>query len=1012
MRDDGPERPYPLHDPESERDSCGIGFVARIDGTPEHAVVARAVESVTHLTHRGAIGGDRDTGDGAGILVRIPDAFFRGECAFDLPPGGRYGVGMLFLPQGAEARRSAEGAIEQAAERSGLRILGWRDVPVASECLGAQARRTQPVIRQVFIGGGDLEGDAFERRLYVLRRRAERAAADAIEGEDPAVFYIPSLSSRMLTYKGLLTASQLEAFYPDLADEGFASPFAIFHQRFSTNTFPTWELAQPFRYIAHNGEINTLRGNVNRMKAREAHMRSSLLEDDLFDLFPVIQRGGSDSAVFDNVLELLVQAGRSIPHVMMMMIPEAFGPKYHISADKRAFYEYHAALMEPWDGPAAMVFTDGTLIGGTLDRNGLRPCRYTITKDGYAILASETGVLDLPPEMIAAKGRLQPGRMFLVNLAEGRIVGDTEIKARISRRQPYRKWLAQNQATLRGLFGPPAPVEPDRETLLERQRIFGYSAEEIAMLIQPMAVAGQEAVGSMGTDTPPAVLSDRPLLMFDYFKQLFAQVTNPPIDPLRESLVMSLMSFMGRERNLLDETPEHARQLKLPHPILSNDDMSALRAVDGHGLRSITLPVLFDVEKGGKGLELALDEIFWEASRAIAAGTSLIVLSDKGADARRAPIPSLLATAGLHHHLIRERKRTLAGIIVETGEAREVMHFALLVGYGATAVNPYLAFETVAALVRDGRLPGALKVEDAIDNTIQAIKKGLLKTFSRMGISTIRSYRGAQIFEAIGLHRDLIDRYFTGTASRIGGIGMAEVAEEVRRRHAAALRPAPGAGPLLALGGQYRVRRREGEHHHWNHRTVTALQAAVRGDRRDLYREFARLIDDQGRKLGTIRGLFRFRPQAPVPIEEVEPVDEIVRRFVTGAMSFGSISREAHESIATAMNRLGAMSNTGEGGEDPARLVPLPNGDSTSSAVKQVASGRFGVTIEYLASGRDIQIKIAQGAKPGEGGQLPGHKVDAIIARVRHSTPGVTLISPPPHHDIYSIEDLAQLIFD
>jgi glutamate synthase domain-containing protein 2/glutamate synthase domain-containing protein 3 len=811
----------------------------------------------------------------------------------------------------------------------------------------------------------------------------------------------------------MFLAPQLFAYYPDLADERFVSCLALVHQRYSTNTFPSWKLAQPFRAVAHNGEINTLSGNVNRMRGREQKMASPLFGEDIADLSPVIEPGGSDSASFDNVVELLVQAGRSLPHAMMMMIPEAFGTSYHISTDKRAFYEYHTTIMEPWDGPAAMVFTDGRLVGGTLDRNGLRPCRYIVTRDGRVILASEVGVVPVPPEQVLRKGRLQPGRMFLVDTVEGRIVTDNEIKSKISRQKPYRRWLEHNRIELRGLFQATPATQADDDTVTQRLRAFGYTREQLAMVLGPMATNGQEPVGSMGNDAALAVLSNKPRPLFDYFKQLFAQVTNPPIDPLREGLVMSLMSYTGREGNLLEESPDHCRQLKLPHPILTNEDVQRLRSARRNDYKTATIPTLFavnDRDPGGS-LRRGMDAMLDAAESAIHAGASLLILSDRDLSAERAPIPILLAVAGLHHGLIRRKLRAETGICVESGEVREVMHFCLLVGYGSKAINPYLAFDAIAQMRRRGELPGDVELEELTDHYVSAVKKGLLKTMSKMGISTLRSYHGAQLFEAIGLNHELIGEYFTGTRSQIEGIGLDELARETIRRHAAAFAPRPPGELPLDFGGEYHYRD-DGESHLWNPTTVTRLQHAVRADDPAAYTDYARAVNEQGRKLCTLRGLFEFTPGAAVPIDDVEPAGEIVKRFCTGAMSHGSISKEAHETVALAMNRLHAASNTGEGGEDAARYRVAANGDTLNSAIKQVASGRFGVTIHYLANAREIQIKMAQGAKPGEGGQLPGHKVTSEIARLRHSTPGVTLISPPPHHDIYSIEDLAQLIYD
>ena len=1009
----GQPRPHGLYDPAYEHDSCGVGFVARLDGQPHHHVVADAVHILINLEHRGAVGGDKATGDGAGLLLQMPDAFFRQAgrpAGVRLPPRGEYAVGMVFLPADAAMRARGANALEAAAAAEGAEVLGWRDVPTSGEHLGELARSTQPFIRQLFLGRGRIPADGFERKLYVIRRRAEKDVASWTDA-DTSQFYVSSLSSRTLVYKGMLKGSQLVGFYPDLGHKEFAGAFAVVHQRYSTNTFPTWSLAQPFRMLGHNGEINTLRGNINHMRAREADLESPLLGKDVETIKPVIVEGGSDSAMFDNALELLVMAGRSLPHAAMMMVPEAWGPKFHMSDDKRAFYEYHAAIMEPWDGPAALVFTDGRYIGATLDRNGLRPCRYTVTRDGYVVLASETGVLDFAPERILRLGRLQPGRMFLVDLQQHRIVPDNEIKAKVSRQKPYRRWVKGNRIELRGLFTPSEIPPQDPAVLLSKQHAFGYTEEELKMILSPMALRGQEPVGSMGNDAALAVLSDRPQLLFAYFKQLFAQVTNPPIDPLREELVMSLMNFVGRERNLLDETPEHVRRLKLPQPILTSEDMMRLRKGRKPDIVARDLDIVFPAGGTGEALRKALESVFEQAETAIAEGATLLVLTDARMDKDHVPIPVLLATAGLHHHLIRRGLRTQAGIIVESGEVREVMHYALLIGYGANAICPHLALATVQQLAQERLLEGAMTAEDAVDRYITAVKKGLLKTFSRMGISTIRSYFGAQIFEAVGLAHEVVDRYFTGTASRVEGIGLDTMAAEMQALHERGFPRHQSPAPLLDVGGQYHVRM-GGENHLWSPEAIYKLQQAVRTDDYAMFKQYTGVINDRSRSRVTLRSLLKFKPGRPVPLSEVEPVESIVRRFVSSAMSFGSISKEAHETIARAMNRLGAQSNCGEGGEDPARYAPLEGGESLRSRVKQVASGRFGVTTAYLMSADELQIKMAQGAKPGEGGQLPGHKVSAEIAYVRHTMPGVTLISPPPHHDIYSIEDLAQLIYD
>ena len=1004
-----------LYDPQWEHDACGIGAIVNISGQRNHAIVEYGQQVLSNLMHRGAAGSDESTGDGAGILLQIPHELLMAEVdrlGFTLPDREHYGVGLLFLPQDSQVRRRCEETVEWGVATSELELLGWRDVPTDDSTLGDLGKASQPVVRQVFIGGGGRTGEDLERRLYVVRKRIERRAQTEL-GISPDDFYVPSMSCRTIVYKGMFLAPQLFAYYPDLTDERFVTALAIVHQRYSTNTFPSWRLAQPFRMIAHNGEINTLRGNANRLQGYENTMVCPALTDDMSELFPILQPGGSDSACFDNAMELLVRAGRSAPHSLMMMIPEAFGPCYHISTDKRAFYEYHAAIQEPWDGPAAMVFTDGRLVGGTLDRNGLRPCRYVVTNDGLVVLSSEVGVVDFPPEQVLRKGRLRPGHMFLVDTEEGRIIADSEIKGKIARSKPYRRWLDENRIELRGLFQPSEPTPLDEKTLAQRLRTFGYTREEFQMLLAPMAASHQEALGSMGNDTPLAVLSDRPKLLFNYFKQLFAQVTNPPIDPLREGLVMSLMTFTGKQRNLLDETPEHCRQLKLPHPILTNDDVERLRSVQREDFKVVTIPALFDADDSDPegALKRALDRLVSDAKAAIAEGASLLILSDRDVSPERAPIPCLLATAAIHQGLLKQRLRSEVGIVVESGEPREVMHFCMLCGYGAKAINPYLAFEAIQKLHADGNLPREETVGTLIDHYITAIKKGILKTMSRMGISTLRSYHAAQQFQAVGLNRQVVDEYFTGTSSRIEGVGLDVIASEALARHRAGFQPLAGAELALDFGGEYHYRK-DGESHHWNPTTITRLQHAVLADDPKIYAEYAQAVNDQSRTLQTLRGLFEFVPGTPVPLDEVEPASQIVKRFYTGAISHGSISKEAHEALAIGMNRLGAMSNTGEGGEDPARYVPAADGDSSNCGIKQVASGRFGVTIEYLAQAKILQIKIAQGAKPGEGGQLPGHKVTEEIARLRHSTPGVSLISPPPHHDIYSIEDLAQLIYD
>ncbi len=1003
-----------LYRPEYEHDNCGVGFVANIDGRRDHAIIEHGLSVLENLIHRGAVGGDGKTGDGAGMLVQLPDAFFRRVLALDrvlLPPQGEYGAGMLFVERTGEAASLGHKALALAAEELGLPWIGLRTVPTDPDCLGELALAGMPHILQFFVGlpSGVRPGDDFERDLYLMRRTAEKKMAAAGFGRN--AWYVCSLSSRTIVYKGLFVGAQIRQFYPDLSAPDFASCLALVHQRYSTNTFPTWSLAQPFRFVAHNGEINTLRGNINKMRARESTMSSPLFGEDIERIRPVIDPDGSDSAVFDNVYELLTRSGRSIEHAMMMMIPEAFGVKYHISQDKRAFYEYHANFMEPWDGPAAMVFTDGIRIGATLDRNGLRPCRYTLTSDGFMVLASECGVLEIEPSRIIKKGRLMPGKMFVIDTVEGRLIDDNEIKSRISRQKPYRHWLDRNRIELKGLFGTPTSARPDQELLRTKQILHGYSYEQIEHVLRPMARDGQEPVSSMGTDASLAILSNEPQLLFNYFKQLFAQVTNPPIDPIREGLVMTLTSFIGRDRNLLDESPEHCRKLKLPHPILTNDDLARIKASTRSDFKAVVLPAVFPADGGDHALEQALKELCINAAQIVEQGADVLILSDRKADRDHAPIPSLLASAAVHHHLIKKGLRSQTGLIVESAEPREVMHFALLAGYGVNAINPWLAFETITSLADRGALGDEIPDSDeAIDHYITAIKKGLLKIFSKMGISTLRSYQSAQIFEAIGLAPALVERYFTNTPSRIGGIGLREIQQETLARHRQAWAP-NRVTELLPIGGQHRVRVKT-ENHLWTPQTIRDLQLAVINNDLSRYRDYAHWINEQEGHTCTLRGLFRFKAGNAVPLDEVEPATAIMKRFATGAMSFGSISREAHESLAIAMNMIGGKSNTGEGGEEARRFLPRPDGTSARSAIKQVASARFGVTAAYLVNADEIQIKMAQGAKPGEGGQLPGHKVDRIIASVRHSTPGVTLISPPPHHDIYSIEDLAQLIFD
>ncbi|GAB2674324.1 glutamate synthase large subunit [Thalassiella azotivora] len=994
-----------LYDGEHEHDACGVAFVATLRGEPGHDIVEHALTALRNLDHRGAVGAEVDTGDGAGILTQVPDAFLRDVVGFELPARGSYAVGTVFLPDDDAEDAEAVRRIEQIAGEEGLRVLGWRDVPTTPDLVGSMARSCMPRFRQLFVAGDKVpvQGLALDRLAYCARKRVERETG----------VYVASLSCRTLLYKGMLTTGQLEPFFPDLSDRRFASELAVVHSRFSTNTFPSWPLAHPFRFIAHNGEINTVKGNRNWMRARESQLASDVLPGDLERLFPVCTPGASDSASFDEVLELLHLGGRSLPHAVLMMIPEAWENHEEMDPARRAFYEFHSMFMEPWDGPADMVFTDGTLIGAVLDRNGLRPSRYWVTDDGLVVLASEAGVLDLDPASVVRKGRLQPGRMFLVDTEHGRLVDDDEVKSELAGQHPYDEWLHAGLVHLEDL--------PEREHVLHthssvtrRQQAFGYTEEELRVLVAPMARTGAEPIGSMGTDTPVAVLSSRPRLLFDYFTQLFAQVTNPPLDAIREELVTALGTAMGPEHNVLAASPAHCRQVVLPFPVIDNDELAKIvhinRDGDLPGFATTVVRGLYRVDGGGQALAERLARICQEVSQAIADGARFVVLSDRDGDADLAPIPSLLLTSAVHHHLIREKTRTQVGLVVEAGDVREVHHVALLVGYGAAAVNPYLAMESVEDLCRPGGMLEGEDPHEAVRRLIKALGKGVLKVMSKMGISTVASYRGAQVFEAIGLSQDLVDTYFTGTTSQLGGIGLDVVAQEVAMRHATAY-PVAGLRPThrrLPVGGEYQWRR-EGEPHLFDPETVFRLQHSTRSGRYDVFKQYTQRVDDQANRLMTLRGLFRFAEgRTPVPIEEVEPVSAIVRRFSTGAMSYGSISAEAHETLAVAMNRLGGRSNTGEGGEDVERLMD----PERRSSIKQVASGRFGVTSAYLTHSDDIQIKMAQGAKPGEGGQLPGPKVYPWVARTRHSTPGVGLISPPPHHDIYSIEDLAQLIHD
>lgn len=1009
-----------LYDPANEHDACGVGFIVNIRGEKSHKLLTDAVQILINLQHRGACGCEDNTGDGAGVLLQVPHKFLANKCAelgIQLPgQPGEYGVGMVFLPSDAAERKFCEEAFQRVVAEEGQKFLGWRDVPRDNSMLGATGLKVEPCIRQVFIGRGPDTADAesLEWKLYVIRKRMERLIADS-DLRQKKSFYVPSLSNRTIIYKGLLLATQIDKYYLDLNDPDMETAIAMVHQRYSTNTFPTWDLAHPFRFIAHNGEINTVRGNQNWMRARQSLFQHPKFGADIQKLFPVIPEGLSDSAAFDCALELLHATGRSLPHAVMMMIPAAWDGHETMPDEQKAFYEYHACLMEPWDGPASIGFTDGTVIGAVLDRNGLRPSRYTVTKDGYVIMASESGVLEVDPANVLSKGRLQPGKMFLVDTAQQRIIADEEIKTGLANRQPYRQWLNEQQVRIEEL--PHQETIPhDFGTLLTRQQVFGYTLEDLRIIMGPMASNGEEPLGSMGNDTPLAVLSNRAQLLYSYFKQLFAQVTNPPLDAIREELVTSMSCTIGAEQDLFAETPAHCHQLRLKQPILTNADLEAIRGILAGKLRSQTISILYDVSGGGDALRAAMDRVRKEAQDAIKGGAVLLILSDRGVNDKLAPIPALLACSGVHQHLIREGTRTQCGLILESGEPREVHHFALLFGYGAAAINPYLAFESLAEQCAKGTLKngkGDLDYKTAEKQYIKSINKGTLKVMSKMGISTLQSYQGAQIFEAVGLNHDFVKEYFTHTASRIQGVGIDVIAQEVQQRHEYAYPKIDVPENLdLDVGGQYQWRRK-GEHHMVNPEMVAKLQHAVRSNNVKAYQSYADHCDNQEKTLATLRGLLEFKtlPQ-PIPLEEVEPATSIVKRFATGAMSLGSISREAHETLAIAMNRLGGKSNTGEGGEDPVRYKPDPNGDRRRSAIKQVASGRFGVTSEYLCSADELQIKMAQGAKPGEGGQLPGHKVDEYIAKVRHATPGVGLISPPPHHDIYSIEDLAQLIHD
>lgn len=998
---------FGLYNSEFEHDACGVAFVANMKGDKSHDIVEKGLTALLNLEHRGASGAEVNTGDGAGILIQVPDKFFRENADFELPAPGSYAAGNMFIQKGSE--QAVQEIIAKIAVEEGVKILGYRVVPTDNSTLGITALSVEPSVIQLFISGeANQSGIELERLVYVFRKRIENST-DAV--------YFSSLSSRTIVYKGMLTTPQVSEYYLDISDPNFESALALVHSRFSTNTFPSWPLAHPYRLIAHNGEINTLRGNRNWMKAREAMLESKTIPGDLKRIVPIITPEASDSASFDEVLELLHLDGRSLAHAVLMMIPEAWENHESMDPKKKAFYQYHASIMEPWDGPASIAFTDGTIIGAVLDRNGLRPSRYWVTSDDLVVMASEVGVLDIEPEKVIQKGRLQPGRMFLVNTAEGRIVSDEEIKSTLASEMPYQTWIDENLVSIDDL-PPRHMLVPQHSSIVQRQRVFGYTQEDMRLIVGPMAKTGVEPIGSMGSDTPPAVLSDRSRLLYDYFHQLFAQVTNPPLDAIREELVTSLSNTIGPSGNILDPGPESIRQIQVPFPIIDNDQLAKLVYINENGetpgFKSHVVDGLYPIAKGGQGLKEAITQIRQSVSAAIKDGANIIILSDRLVTEELAPIPSLLLLSAVHHHLIRTGERTKVALVIETGEAREVHHMALLVSYGASAINPYLAFESVVDLIREGILTD-ITPNKAVKNYIKAAGKGILKVMSKMGISTVASYTGAQVFEAIGLSQELVDEYFVGTTSRIGGIDLEVISQEVSKRHHLAFpkHPEELAHRSLEVGGEYQWRR-EGEYHLFNPETVFKLQHSTRQRRFDVFSDYTRLVNDQSKRMATIRGLFELKTEGrnPIPIDEVEPISEIVKRFATGAMSYGSISAEAHETLAIAMNRLGAKSNTGEGGEDPERFIPLENGDSKKSAIKQVASGRFGVTSEFLVNAEDIQIKMAQGAKPGEGGQLPGDKVYPWIAKTRYSTPGVGLISPPPHHDIYSIEDLAQLIYD
>jgi glutamate synthase (NADPH/NADH) large chain len=1010
-----------LYDSQFEHDACGIGFVANMKGRKSHQIVMDAIHMLERMEHRGACGCEENTGDGAGVLFQLPHEFFVDECiksGIKLPAFGRYGVGMIFFPKDEEKKADCRKILNRNIEKLGLKLLGYRVVPTDSTHadLGPSSLEVEPTVEQVFVECPDTINDsiAFERKLYILRNYTSRLINESISGIGDS-FYIVSFSYKTITYKGMLKTSQVKLYYPDLNDEKITSAIAVVHSRFSTNTFPSWKLAQPFRYIAHNGEINTVKGNVNWLKVQEFFFESKFFTKEELDMvFPVNIPGQSDSAMLDNAVEILALAGRSLPHVMMMLIPEAWDGNEAMSELKKAFYEYHASIMEPWDGPASISFTDGVIIGATLDRNGLRPSRYLVTEDDMVVMASESGVLpSIDPAKVILKGRLQPGKMFVVDLEKGRIVSDDELKEEICSRKPYGEWLKANKINLKNLPEPQVEFKPlDDERLLARQMVFGFSKEDLRFVLQPIGELGEEPLGSMGQDTPLAVLSDQAQHLSSYFKQLFAQVTNPPIDPIRERLVMSLVSYVGGAGNLLDESGEHCHMLALEQPILTNKDLEKIRSIDHQHFQTKTIQSIFNADGKPGNLERALDRICRYASDAVDDGFEIILLSDRGVDSDHAPIPSLLATSAVHHHLIRTGQRGRVGLVVECGDAWETHHFATLIGFGASAVNPYMAFESLCGLRRQGYIEAENFTDEKLNyNFIKAIGKGLLKIFSKMGISTLQSYQGAQIFEALGIAKPIIDKYFAGTVSRIGGMDLDALAKEALMKHKLAYPEVPLPVKQLPVGGVYQWKRK-GEYHLMNPESIHLLQYSTRTNNYQLFKKYTKSVNDQSTRACTLRSLLDFVPGNPIPIEEVEPAENIVKRFATGAMSFGSISYEAHTTLAIAMNRLGGKSNTGEGGEDEIRYTPLPNGDSMRSSIKQVASGRFGVTINYLTNADELQIKMAQGAKPGEGGQLPGHKVDEWIGRVRHSTPGVGLISPPPHHDIYSIEDLAQLISD